>query len=331
MGTFGKVLVILNVLAGIGFLLLAGLDYGLRQSWAYRVQTQQFILRGLPVDDQEPGPDGRPLLEVLGKQMQETLFAGAGNPVRTQVEAVTKRHDQIASAVRSAGNEAEARERLKEALVPLARSEGGREELRQQIDNPKASVDDLLGPEGPLETNFREAAKGPAGGGQQRDYDQWRAAIAHVLFNTGEEYRWTLAVVGGNAYAREADSQADALAHMVEPLNKILSRDRADFVLSHRALIGQILALRDRLRTVTDTLAKQREVLERNQSLVRVRTAERDALLQQIKDAQQATQEALAQQTKLEQDLWNAQRTIATTEANNLQLERRIRERENVR
>src|SRR5438105_2771952 len=49
MAMFGKILAVLNVLAAIGFLVVAGVDYDKRQNWAYSHYTHQLVVFGLPI------------------------------------------------------------------------------------------------------------------------------------------------------------------------------------------------------------------------------------------------------------------------------------------
>ena len=60
MSTLNKVLAILNVVvAAILCLPLAGLDYGKRQAWMFAVLREDFVLKGLPVDDNEKDAEGK--------------------------------------------------------------------------------------------------------------------------------------------------------------------------------------------------------------------------------------------------------------------------------
>ena len=95
MSVFSKVLMVLNVLAAIAFLCVAGLDYGKRQAWTFAVLKQDFILNGLPVDDNEKDVEGRPVVNLVGKSMQKQLFTGLQEPVTTQVKEVERRQKTL--------------------------------------------------------------------------------------------------------------------------------------------------------------------------------------------------------------------------------------------
>src|SRR6516165_9556435 len=94
MGLFGKILAILNALAALAFLALAAMDYGARHAWEFAILNQQFLVRGLPVDDKEKNADGQVLKDLIGKETKSRL--GLGNEV-TQAEMARSRHDQLKS------------------------------------------------------------------------------------------------------------------------------------------------------------------------------------------------------------------------------------------
>jgi hypothetical protein len=331
MGTATKVLAILNVLAGIGFLVFAGIDYGKRQGWEYAVLQQQFQIRGLPVDENEEDVAGNKLVGFVrpGNRLQQDLFSGAGQPLQTEKEAAQQRHDELLAAVQGAGNPAAQKQKLEEILVPLARIEGERRTLHQQI--AAQNVDVLLGPDGPFEKACVEAVQGKTASGQALSYDQWRQAVAHLLFNTGDDYKRTLAIVGAAAFAQEVDGQATALAAMAPTLDRALASDLANFEVQHASLNQAILALANRLRDLEDTKAKQETLLAQHKAHVAEREGQAVGLQKDIQAAKQATQNALAMQHQIETHLFNTQQTIADAEHKNEQLERQIRVRESGR
>src|SRR2546421_336080 len=55
MATLGKVLAVFNVLAAIGFLVVAGMDYNRRQSWAYSHFRHQLTRDLQTLDDEKVG------------------------------------------------------------------------------------------------------------------------------------------------------------------------------------------------------------------------------------------------------------------------------------
>ena len=89
MATLGKVLAVFNVLAAIGFLYVAGIDYNKRQSWAFSHYMHQLAVNGLPLDkDDDTGRlPGRTISEQFGKDASKQLFP-SGNAPLTLVDAV---------------------------------------------------------------------------------------------------------------------------------------------------------------------------------------------------------------------------------------------------
>ena len=65
MSLVGKIFAILNVLAAIGFVIIAGMDYSQRHRWAYTVYRHQLLLDGLPIDDAEKDADGAPRIRAF--------------------------------------------------------------------------------------------------------------------------------------------------------------------------------------------------------------------------------------------------------------------------
>src|SRR5437773_10750764 len=88
MATLGKVLAVFNVLAAIAFLVVAGMDYNRRQSWAYSHFRHQLAVYGLPVDAKDDSwrLPGRTISDSFGKDARKDLFPTV--PVATQEEEV---------------------------------------------------------------------------------------------------------------------------------------------------------------------------------------------------------------------------------------------------
>src|SRR5436305_5740410 len=88
MATFGKVLAVFNVLAAIGFIVVAGMDYNKRQSWAYSHFTHQLVVYGLPIDDKDDSwrLPGRSISDSFGKDARKLLFNDPNGPKTQQDE-----------------------------------------------------------------------------------------------------------------------------------------------------------------------------------------------------------------------------------------------------
>ena len=122
MSTLGKVLAVLNVLAAIGFLVVAGMDYNKRQSWAYSHFRHQLAVYGLPVDrdDDTWRLPGRTISNDLSKRTLDDLFSPGGDAVQTQVEAVEHINSQILGGAADKADDQAKKIYFAGYLVPLA-------------------------------------------------------------------------------------------------------------------------------------------------------------------------------------------------------------------
>jgi len=339
MGTAGKILAILNVLAGIGFVCMAALDYGQRQAWSFQVLAQDFVLKGLPVDEDEKDVEGQPLVDLCGDKtrMQKQLFTGVQGPaVPTQRAEVDSRRRALLAKIQQEPNDEAKRKLLDAILVPLATTLGDREELRRRIQADK--IDDLLGTDGPFEAAFKEALSGkvavqPGAGTASPDLEreQRRQGIAHLLVGSAQdnaEYQRALVVVGASHFARELESQSTALGDMVPKLQLIVSSDQASFQTEHKALLQQIIALADRVKDAEETLEKHKVLLQKHRSLVDSRQQDAADLTRRIAAAKEAHGVALQKQSELEKQLFAADNAVAAEEAKNERLEREVKTQE---
>src|SRR5438132_10761359 len=115
MGTFAKVLAVVNVVAALGFVCLAATDYARRRSWEFTLLAQDFQYNGLAVDDKQKDAEGQSLKELAGKTMQQAL----GATVSTQIEEVDARHTAVLSAINGA---ADKKAEVVKFVLPLARN-----------------------------------------------------------------------------------------------------------------------------------------------------------------------------------------------------------------
>jgi predicted NAD-dependent protein-ADP-ribosyltransferase YbiA (DUF1768 family) len=329
MSILGKVLALLNVVAAIAFVCVAGLDYGKRQAWTFAVQQQDFILNGLPVDDKEKDVEGRTLVDLIGNDMQKRLFTGLQQPVKTQVKEVEQRQKAVRAEIDGQPDAAAKKTALENALLPLARTWGQRDEWRRKIRDPKADVDALLAPDGLFETAFRQAVQGKTGTEEEKELgpDERRHAIAHVLCNLSakpDDQRRALAVVGLKAYTAEVDSQATALANMVPEIQRALDEDLVAFEREHGDLIRQIVALAGRVRELQTTLQEQTLLKQEHATLVAARQADVQNVRAEIAQATKATEIALQAQNRLEQALFQTREAIKAAADKNQHLLRQI-------
>src|SRR5260370_32622307 len=101
MSVFGKILIAFNFILAIVVLLVAGMDYGKRQSWRYAALKHESLIVGLPVDENEENEKepGTPIAKDFKPGVLKDLFANvppnspaglAGGPVGTGGEELTR-------------------------------------------------------------------------------------------------------------------------------------------------------------------------------------------------------------------------------------------------
>ena len=87
MGLLGKTLAILNVLAAVGFLVVAIMDYGKQRAWSTLTFQQDLLIHGLPLDEEEKDFTGEVISKKIGPATLDQLQTG-GQPVTNQVAEV---------------------------------------------------------------------------------------------------------------------------------------------------------------------------------------------------------------------------------------------------
>lgn len=286
----------------------------------FAVLQQDFVLHGLPVDEKEKDVDGKPLVQVIGKRMQDQLFTGLAEPkVTTQNAEVERRKTALRREINEAANPEAKKKVLAAALMPLTRTWGQRDELRRKI--ARGNVDDLLAADGPFDTTFKEATE------ERLGLEERRQAIAHLLFNLSDnpdEQRRALAVVGLEAYTQEADSQATALSNMVPQIQDALEADLTAFDVEHKELVRQIVVLADRVRELNEKSRKQTQLAQDHATQVAARQADVKTVRGEIEKAQKAASLADKGQSRLEDALFRARQAIAAAGEKNQHFLRQI-------
>lgn len=354
MSLFAKILTGLNVLAAIALLIIAGKDYGLRQSWAKAVFLNELAIQGLPLEADDgawPLPlgsaqqaaagdrhhtwraPGRRLIDDLGPETLNSAFRGAGEPVQTQQEELERIKAQVLNDIDGAANEREKRQKLAAYLLPLAVDIAERDKLSDWIaPNSKTtlSIDRLRGD---LEARINDALR-PIELNPDSETrftrEMKRRDIAHLLYNlnpTGDanQHARVLAVIGLEAYTREASAQAANLVQMGNRVQSGLDDEQAAFVRRYEALIPDLNLLSGRLKATEARLQEQKKLIAQHQGLLNVRKAEVAELNQQL---DKATKEAAAEMVALaaiQKQLFDLQRELANVLDANGGLERKIR------
>jgi hypothetical protein len=341
MGLLGKILAILNVIAAIGFLVVAVMDYGKQRAWATLTFQQDLLIQGLPVDESAQDFNGEIISKKIGPATLAQLQTGA-QPVTTQVAEVKQRQAAAQAAIEGAGTEAEKRAKMAEILLPVATTFGEREELKRKIATEPA--DQLLGEEGPFKTVFREALEGkslpiipaPEGGAASRALgdDLRRHAIAHLLFNLGlgdkpQGYDQRLqGIIGLEAFLKEVTNQLDVNKSLVDAYETAIRKESLPFEIKHRELLEELIASAGHLQEQREALQKQEGSRDLHRALVGKRRQDIADLTAQIEAEQKRLDATLTRQKELETALDKANVDAKALETANQSLEKQIRSRE---
>ncbi len=339
MGLLGKTLAILNILAAIGFLVVAIMDYGKQRAWSTLTFQQDLLIQGLPLDEEEKDFNGEVVSKKIGPATLEQLQSG-GQPVTSQVAEVKQRQSALQSAITGAGDEAEQRKKMAEILLPVATTFGEREEIKQKIATEP--LDQLMGDDGPFKTLFREALEGkttsrfqPAEGGagiRPISGDLRRQAIAHLLFNLGDKppgYNQRLqGIIGMEAYLQEVTNQIAVNKSLLDAYQAAIARESLPFEVKHRQLLHDLITSAGHVQEEREALHKHEISRDTHRALVGKRKQDVTDLLALIDAEQKRLDAALARQKELEVALDKANADAAATQETNKSLEKQIRSRE---
>lgn len=329
MSTLGKILIILNALAAIGFFVIAGMDYRARQNWAYAVFRHELAINGLPLDDKDDSwRPGRPLVKDLTSDTINKMFAGSGgNPVRTQLDAVNAAKVSAIQAIDGAAaqNEKAGRDAVLAIWRPLLKLGYERERLAEEVR--KRSMDELKGNVSQLFDEVASFIKSDAA------VETKRAKVADLLYNfnpTGDPglRDRAQAVVGLTEYIGAADRQASNLFAMSTRLDQILREESAIFARQYQELLPKLDQLNEQLKADAGRLEHQKKLFEQHNQLYQARKTERDDLLEQLRQAGDRAAAETTNLATLQSQLFQLQRQIAAAREANEKLEGQIRTKE---
>jgi hypothetical protein len=308
----------LNVFVAIIFLWLAALGQT-KRAWAYNVYLYDVALQGLPVDENELDTNGNPLVDKLTDKTLAGVF-DRGSPVRTQKEAVEAKYSEVRRQIDGLG-EAEKRAELVRVLKALARGGPQRDAVADMTTEELQAA---------LEKAFEPARTGKLDG-KDLNLDQRRLAAAHILINLGttqDDWDKAQRVVGLETFARELDKQAEALGDAAQWAQRNLDTDRTAFDVHHRRLLQQIIVQAERVSDLKTTLAQHKAMSEKHRVLVNARQGDVKKYETNLAAARQELDRALAEQTRLEQELFAAQQRVSRTTDANRQLELELKQQE---
>jgi hypothetical protein len=337
MSLLGKIFAILNIVAAVAFVVVAGMDWGQRQRWAYAVFRHDLLVNGLPIDDKEKDSDNQPRVnQISDKVVSVILPSSTGSPVKTQEQEVDRVRNLIRGKIDSNDVPGTRSQKLARYLLPLARTGKERDELMFLKDAPQndAEAEKL---EKRLNDNFDGVKASPT-----RSLPERKANAARLLFCLGEAlhedaatdffaspaYKRFVNVVGLNGAARAADDQSLVIEQMTEEAIRSHTAERQLFVQEHGQTLYRTLGLSDEVERQRRLLnAKEKEAADAK-ALVDLRKVHITKLRNDLKNLQQTTADKLAEQTQAEQDVMQHLIELRDTGNKNQEFEREIRKLE---
>jgi hypothetical protein len=225
MSLFGKFLGILNVLAALGFVALAVMDWQARHSWTYAVFLHERVIEGLPFDETELDSSGNKVTDDLTDKGLQAIL-GSGSRVKTQKAEV----DSVKNALQGKINDSATTvknidgidigqaaltapyQKYAYVLLPLAMTIQEREDLRNAMinvdaqgkplsDDAKAKLTETL--QAKFEQAFNQAVQenssSEGGTPHKRNIEERKEAVARLLFNLRDRFEEPPAAQAGQA------------------------------------------------------------------------------------------------------------------------------------
>jgi hypothetical protein len=350
MSLSGKLLLFLNVLMALGFLYVAGLDWGKRQAWADAALQHRMVIEGLPVDDQEKDREGNPRVKDVKDATFQQMFSKAGGDVsKTQVLEVQKVKGKVQQWVDDAAVKGTKAQKLALVLMQLSPTIEDYEALKKRGESPAPNDagDDL---QARLDQAFESAVspktaiKGPDGNVQEKDRTpvQRRQAICHLLFAmskvlaqaestpppalpASKAYQRIITVCGLETCINEVHDQVDLTQRLTEDVRAGMARDRDRYLSAARSALEQIEDLSEKVERQKVFLKVQNELADNQKKLVDIRKDEVNRMEKELATAQEATREQLKIQARMEDELFKSGREQRDAFEKNLQLEQQLR------
>ena len=344
MSLFGKIFAILNIVAAIGFVVVAGMDWAQRERWEYINYRHDLLVEGLPIDAQERDPEDMPRVEKLSPQtLNAILPTSTGPQVTTQQEEVDRIRNLVQSKINSNDVAGTKSQKLARYLRPLARTARRRDELSQLMVAPQ---NDAAATE--LEKDFTREFDGvrEAGSdGKKHSLQERKENAARLLFSLGEAlhedpntdyfaspaYKRLLNVVGLNGAARAVDDQALVLQAMTEEAIAAHDAELKVFINNLDQAVYRAQSISDAVES-QDRLLKFKGVeVAKAKALVEERKAKIADLKDQLTALQKKTVASLANQARAEQEIMDQLIELRNTSKKNQELEQEIRSLEGVK
>ncbi len=345
MSIWGKIFAVLNIVAATGFVLIAAMDWGQRERWAYAVYRHDLLVSGLPIDDKEKDPDGTPSVDRLSDQTLSAIEpSSTGTPVKTQQAEVDRVRKLIDGKINGGDVPGTKSQKLARYLLPLARTARERDDLLRAMTGPPPNKPEDV--EAALQQQFDKAFEGVKASGADgaHSIEGRKAAAARLLFCLGEAlhedpatdyfttpaYKRYVNVVGLTGAAQAANDQALVVQNMTdEAVNA--------FYAEQRQFADNLDAAGYRAQGVSDAVERQDRFLKLKEAevakakqLVELRTSQLNALKDELAKLQGKTAKALSDQAKAEQEVMDRLIELRDTGKKNQELEREIRRLEGV-
>jgi IS1 family transposase len=322
MAILGKVLAVFNVLGAIGFLVVAGMDYNKRQSWAFSHYMHQLAVNGLPLDkDDDTGRlPGRTISEQFGKDASKQLFP-SGGPT-TLKEAVDSTVAAFKGAVTAAPDINAKRNTIAAHLLP----ELGQADVRDEVIQELLTLKDDAGV-GKFLDRFGKIAEQTGTG----DRETRRRAIGDFIYNfeyTDNWHKYAQAVLGLEQYVAAGERQTLRLRDMIARDRRTIAEQQAAFVAQYQAALPELTVLADKLQALDAKLTEQKDLVQKHTALRNARATEVKALNNELAEEKQKAAKEFAALEDIQRELFAVQQDWAKAQARNQQLESELRSKE---
>ncbi len=345
MSLFGKIFAILNIVAAIGFVVVAGMDWAQRERWEYSNYRHDLLVEGLPIDAQERDPEDMPRVEKLSPQtLNAILPTSTGPQVTTQQEEVDRIRNLVQSKINSNDVAGTKSQKLARYLRPLARTARRRDELSQLMVAPQ---NDAAATE--LEKDFTREFDGvrEAGSdGKKHSLQERKENAARLLFSLGEALHEdpNTDYFASPAYKRLAQRgwSERGGARAVDDQAAVLQAMTEEAIAAHDAELKVFINNLDqavyRAQSISDAVESQDRLLKfkgvevaKAKALVEERKAKIADLKDQLTALQKKTVASLANQARAEQEIMDQLIELRNTSKKNQELEQEIRSLEGVK
>lgn len=355
MTLLGKILALVNILAAIAFVYFAASDYAARRQAAYGIYRMDLQIDGLPLDDAEQDVEGNVRAKNLTQNLQNELFQQAGgSPVTSQlneldrVKGVVKQRIDSGDAI-TVADPLDPKNQLSLAtpdqkraffLLFLARSVSPQVVAQDQppVLDRTTLIDQLKAGNKVTDEDFERVFSTVR---SISDPGDKRRAVAEVLFSLvepvalagGEQgerladlpaYKRFVVVVGLKAAVQAVDAVAAAQARMTAEADEILYANRAKFTAEHNQMVSIIRDLEDQHRRAAAALEAQRNQTAAQEQIVKERERQVNDLKARLDAARKATKDELAKQTKVQDAVLAAQRSLRDANGKNQDLLKEI-------